>query len=402
MNYLGLNGLLGLTGDADGPPVQSAGQIADLGGGALMAAFGIMAALRERERSGEGQFVDVSMTDGALSWLAMVAGALPRRRRASRSAARELLTGGFVCYLPYECADGWVTLRRARAEVLAGVLRRVERPDLIEQRSSRRPARTPTPRSPRSSRRGRRAEWAAFNDEHDCCIEPVLDLDEALESELVREREMVVELDQPGARPRAAARASRSSSRARPATRPGRPGARRAHRGGPRERRLLGDEEIAALIEAARRSAGRPQPREGAAFLVMSAAQRRTARELLRMSELAEASDVPAATIKHYLREGLLPEPVKTSRNMAYYPPEFVERIRLIKQLQEERFMPLKVISACSTEDPERAAGAGRARGPDPRARAGRRGASGSAPPRCATATGSRRRRSTGLPSSAS
>ena len=68
------------------------------------------------------------------------------------------------------------------------------------------------------------------------------------------------------------------------------------------------------------------------------------AQELLRISELAERSDVPVATIRHYLREGLLPEPVKTSRNMAYYPPEFVERIRLIKQLQEERFMPLRVI----------------------------------------------------------
>jgi DNA-binding transcriptional MerR regulator len=66
--------------------------------------------------------------------------------------------------------------------------------------------------------------------------------------------------------------------------------------------------------------------------------------ELLRISELAERSGVPVATIRHYLREGLLPEPVKTSRNMAYYPPEFIERIRLIKQLQEERFMPLKVI----------------------------------------------------------
>ena len=73
MNYLGLNGLLGLTGEAGGPPVQSAGQIADLGGGALMAAFGILAALRERERSGEGQLVDVSMFDGSLAWLAMVA-----------------------------------------------------------------------------------------------------------------------------------------------------------------------------------------------------------------------------------------------------------------------------------------------------------------------------------------
>jgi DNA-binding transcriptional MerR regulator len=68
------------------------------------------------------------------------------------------------------------------------------------------------------------------------------------------------------------------------------------------------------------------------------------AKELLKISELAERADVPVATVRHYLREGLLPEPVKTSRNMAYYPPEFVERIRLIKQLQEERFMPLRVI----------------------------------------------------------
>jgi DNA-binding transcriptional MerR regulator len=53
---------------------------------------------------------------------------------------------------------------------------------------------------------------------------------------------------------------------------------------------------------------------------------------------------VSAGTIKHYLREGLLPEPVRTSRNMAYYPPEFVDRIRTIKRLQEERFMPLRAI----------------------------------------------------------
>jgi len=76
---------------------------------------------------------------------------------------------------------------------------------------------------------------------------------------------------------------------------------------------------------------------------------------LLKMKELAEASGVSAGTIKHYLREGLLPEPVKTSRNMAYYPPDFVERIKLIKQLQEERFMPLRVIKSMLDEDPERA-----------------------------------------------
>jgi DNA-binding transcriptional MerR regulator len=65
---------------------------------------------------------------------------------------------------------------------------------------------------------------------------------------------------------------------------------------------------------------------------------------MLKMAELAERSGVSAGTIKHYLREGLLPEPVRTSRNMAYYPPEFVERIRLIKRLQEERFLPLRLI----------------------------------------------------------
>jgi DNA-binding transcriptional MerR regulator len=80
---------------------------------------------------------------------------------------------------------------------------------------------------------------------------------------------------------------------------------------------------------------------------------------LLKMSELADRSGVSAGTIKHYLREGLLgPEDdvLRTSRNMAYYPEEFVERIRLIKRLQEERFMPLRVIREVMSEDPERAA----------------------------------------------
>jgi DNA-binding transcriptional MerR regulator len=80
---------------------------------------------------------------------------------------------------------------------------------------------------------------------------------------------------------------------------------------------------------------------------------------LLKMSELAERSGVSAGTIKHYLREGLLggqDEIVRTSRNMAYYPPEFVERIRLIKRLQEERFMPLRLIKGVMEDDPSRAA----------------------------------------------
>ena len=75
------------------------------------------------------------------------------------------------------------------------------------------------------------------------------------------------------------------------------------------------------------------------------------------MSELAERSGVSPGTIRYYLREGLLgagEDVVRTSRNMAYYPPEYVERIVLIKRLQEERFMPLRVIKGALEEDPER------------------------------------------------
>jgi alpha-methylacyl-CoA racemase len=197
MNYLGLIGLLGLTGDREGPPVQSAGQIADLGGGALMAAFGILAALRERDRSGEGQLVDVSMADGALSWLAMVAarylcdGVPPHRGDPE-------LAGSLICYRPYECADGWVTLGALEPKFWQAWCRGVGRENLIEKQFER-PG-TDAHREVQEVFSARtRDEWTAFASEHDCCLEPVLDLDEALDSELVRARGMVSELDQPGA-----------------------------------------------------------------------------------------------------------------------------------------------------------------------------------------------------------
>ena len=67
--------------------------------------------------------------------------------------------------------------------------------------------------------------------------------------------------------------------------------------------------------------------------------------ELVKISDLARRSDVPVPTIKHYLREGLLPGPArKTSRNMAWYDASLVGRIRRIKSLQREHFLPLKVI----------------------------------------------------------
>ena len=194
-NYLALGGLLGLTGAKDGPPVQAAGQIADVGGGGMMAVFGILAALWRRERTGEGQFVDVSMTDGAQSWLAMVAGQfLCDGNVPTRGTG--MLNGGVACYLPYECADGWVSVGALEPKFWQAFCAGTERPDLLEHQFA-------APGSEGHAKiaevfTGRtKAEWAAFNDEHDCCIEPVLGVDEALASELTREREMVVELEQP-------------------------------------------------------------------------------------------------------------------------------------------------------------------------------------------------------------
>ena len=229
MNYLGLIGLLGLTGEGDevgGHPTQAAGQIADLGGGALMGAFGILAALRERDGapahpgrgsqssasthsgggdssaartgSGQGQFVDVSMADGALSWLAMVAGqyfadgAVPKR-------GEQLLAGSVICYRPYECADGWVSLGALEPKFWQAWCRGVGREELIEKQFEH-PGSEAHEQVVEIFKSRTRAQWTQFAAVHDCCLEPVLDLDEALDSELVGEREMVVTLDQPGVR----------------------------------------------------------------------------------------------------------------------------------------------------------------------------------------------------------
>jgi crotonobetainyl-CoA:carnitine CoA-transferase CaiB-like acyl-CoA transferase len=196
MNYLGLGGLLGLTGEADGPPIQSAGQIADIGGGALMAVIGILVALRERERSGDGQFVDCSMFDGALSWLALVAAEAFASGRGPRRGEPQL-AGALTCYRPYRCADGYVTLGALEPKFWSAFCRGVGREDLLGGAFD--PPGSDTHRAVEEIFLGRtREQWRAFASEHDCCLEPVLDLDEALDSELVRAREMVAELAQPG------------------------------------------------------------------------------------------------------------------------------------------------------------------------------------------------------------
>ena len=104
INYIAVSGILGSTGSADGPPVLPSVQIADLSG-AMMAVIGVLAALWRKNRDGKGEFIDVSMLDVSLSWLALhlapwLAGG------AGLERGRGYLNGGYPFYRVYECADG--------------------------------------------------------------------------------------------------------------------------------------------------------------------------------------------------------------------------------------------------------------------------------------------------------
>jgi crotonobetainyl-CoA:carnitine CoA-transferase CaiB-like acyl-CoA transferase len=140
--------------------------------------------------------VDVSMFDGSLAWLALVAARYLAEGRTPQRGGVEL-AGSLICYRPYACKDGWVTLGALEPKFWQAWCRGVDREDLIE-RQFEAPGSDAHAEVERVFLARTREEWTEFASQHDCCLEPVLDLDEALDSELVRAREMVVRLDQPG------------------------------------------------------------------------------------------------------------------------------------------------------------------------------------------------------------
>jgi crotonobetainyl-CoA:carnitine CoA-transferase CaiB-like acyl-CoA transferase len=107
-----------------------------------------------------------------------------------------MLSGGIICYRPYEAADGWVTCGALEPKFWGRFCTAVGRDDLIEKQFEK-PGSDAHREVAKIFKTRSRSEWKAFNDEHDAMIEPILDLDEALESELVREREMVISYEQP-------------------------------------------------------------------------------------------------------------------------------------------------------------------------------------------------------------
>jgi crotonobetainyl-CoA:carnitine CoA-transferase CaiB-like acyl-CoA transferase len=196
VNYLGYAGVLNFIGQADGTPVIPGVQIADIGGGSLMAAVGILAAVIARATTGRGQLVDVAMLDGAFAWnvyhmlLHLLSGRLPDR-------GHEQLTGRHPCYAVYETRDGrHLTIGAYEPHFWAALCRHFGRDDWIARQWEEDPVRAEMFRFFRARFREKTlAEWCAELADAEVCFGPVNTLDETVADPQLRHRGMVVELE---------------------------------------------------------------------------------------------------------------------------------------------------------------------------------------------------------------
>src|SRR5947207_993148 len=196
VNYLGFAGAIGLTGTSGGPPAIPGVQIADIGGGALMAVAGILAALWAREETGRGQFVDIAMLDGSVAWQVVnVMRWLADRHEPARGDT--MLTGHHPCYAIYETRDGrHVTVGALEPHFWRTLCERLGFPEYVESQFAEGEKREEMFRRVRDRFRERTmAEWVAELADLDICFGPVATLSEMMHDPQVRHRGMVVEMD---------------------------------------------------------------------------------------------------------------------------------------------------------------------------------------------------------------
>jgi crotonobetainyl-CoA:carnitine CoA-transferase CaiB-like acyl-CoA transferase len=195
VNYLGFAGVIGLTGNAGGPPAIPGVQIADIGGGTLMAAVGILAALWAREETGRGQFVDIAMMDGALAWQ-VIHGFRYLLERQEPQRGDTLLTGHHPCYAVYETKDGrHVTVGALEPHFWRTLCERLGFPELTEKQFAEGAEREELFQRVRAKFRERTmVEWVNELADLDICFGPVATLSEALQDPQARHRGIVTEM----------------------------------------------------------------------------------------------------------------------------------------------------------------------------------------------------------------
>jgi alpha-methylacyl-CoA racemase len=206
LNYIALSGMLHAIGPAAGAPVPPLNLVGDYGGGALYLAFGLLAALFERQRSGRGQVVDAAMVDGAAS-LGSIFYGLAAMGQWSAERGANLLDGGAPFYATYETADGrWVSLAALEPKFFAELASRLGLDERFVQRQHDRRL-WPEMRAAITAivRTRTRDEWCATLEGSDACFAPVLSFDEAPQHRHARERAAFVDVAgvvQPGPAPR--------------------------------------------------------------------------------------------------------------------------------------------------------------------------------------------------------
>ena len=194
LNYLALSGVLGLTTDEQGKPVMSGIQVADLAGG-MIAGFAMLAALLARERTGRGQYVDVSMFDVMLSMLP-IAASHQFAGKHYEVGDKFVLSGSYPFYNVYETSDGkYMTLGALEPKFWANFCKAVGREDLIAKQFSESEVKAELFAEVKAIFKSRtREEWIEVMRDADCCCEPVLALGEAFEHEQTKARQMVQEI----------------------------------------------------------------------------------------------------------------------------------------------------------------------------------------------------------------
>ncbi|MCM2257241.1 MAG: CoA transferase [Vicinamibacteria bacterium] len=187
VNYLARSGFLGTNLDAAGDPVLPTTQVADMAGG-LLAALAILAALQARERSGEGQVVDVSMFDAALALMTV-----PAARVLAGGSSTSELSGRHACYGTYRCRDGrHVAVGALEPKFWEGLCAALELPHLRSRQWDQGPRREEVRAALAAAFAGRdRDDWVTFLRERDVCVEPVLDLPQALAQEQAATRGVI-------------------------------------------------------------------------------------------------------------------------------------------------------------------------------------------------------------------
>lgn len=193
MNYMAHAGLLDQNGEPEAPTVPGF-QLADIAGGALFAAVGISSALFHRERSGEGAFIDISMTEGSLAFATPMLAAAAAGESVERS--RGMLTGGIPAYNVYRTLDDrFLAVGSLEPKFWMGFVQAIGAPELVgEGHGSGEEAQTVQEKVQELIRQKTFEEWMSVFGSIDVCVEGVLTMQEVLESELHQVRERFFQL----------------------------------------------------------------------------------------------------------------------------------------------------------------------------------------------------------------